>query len=286
MDHISNMVMQDSQRDSTGGFVPQIVPVTDCQRLQAAEQRIRLIEGSERLSKTLLDSISHEIRIPISAITSAAVILDEARDPSLKKVPWAMVDEIQEATRRLNRLVGNLLDMARLEPGHVKPRLDWCDVTDLVQVTLREIAREMVRHKVTTKIANGLPLVLIDFALMQQALGNLLLNAAAHTPPGTSVRVLVGVQNDMLALVVEDTGPGLPADALPFIFNKFYRAPSAPAGGTGLGLAIVKGFVEAQGGMVQATNRPEGGATFTVYLPIMEVPPISGENLMAEIGGP
>jgi two-component system sensor histidine kinase KdpD len=259
-----------------------MAPVTDRQRLRAAEQRMKLIEESERLSKTLLDSISHDFRSPISAITSAAAILNAARDPSLKMVPWATVDEIQEATRRLNRFVGNLLDMARLEPGHVKPRLDWCDVTDLIHVTLREIARDLAHHKVTTEISNGLPLVLIDFGPMQQAVTNLLLNAAAHTPPGTSVQVLVGVQQDMLTLSVEDTGPGLPADALPFIFDKFYRAPSTSGGGTGLGLAILKGFVEAQGGMVQAANRPEGGATFTVYLPMTKAPPISVEELMTE----
>jgi len=243
---------------------------------------MKLFEESERLSKTLLDSISHEFRSPISAITSAAAILSAARDPSLKTVPWAMVDEIQESARRLNRLVRNLLDMARLEPGHVKPRLDWCDVTDLIQVILREIARDLAHHKVTTEISNGLPLVLMDFVLMQQAVTNLLLNAVSHTPPGTSVQVLVGVQNDMLTLSVEDTGPGLPPDVLPFIFDKFYRAPSASPGGTGLGLAIVKGFVEAQGGMVQAANRPKGGAVFTVSLPRLIGPPIPRESLMNE----
>jgi two-component system sensor histidine kinase KdpD len=241
---------------------------------------MKLIEESERLSKALLDSVSHEFRSPISAITSAAAILSAAHDPSLKTVPWAMVDEIQEAARRLNRLVKNLLDIARLEPGHVKPRLEWCDVKDLIQVILREIARDLARHKITTEISNGLPLVLMDFVLMQQAVTNLLLNAASHTPPGTSVQVLVGVKNQMLALSVEDAGPGLPADVLPFVFDKFYRSPSASPGGTGLGLAIVRGFVEAQGGMVQAANRPEGGATFTVYLPTMQAPPISGEKRM------
>ena len=138
MDHTINVVVRRSQRDSPGKFVRQIAPVTDCQRLRAAEQRMKLIEESERPTKTLLDSISHEFRSPISAITSAADILSAARDPSLKRVPWSMVDEIQEASRRLNRLVGNVLAMARLEPGHVKPRLDWCDVTDLIQVTFRD----------------------------------------------------------------------------------------------------------------------------------------------------
>ena len=271
------------------GFLRQIALIIDGQRLRAAEQRTKMLEESERLSKTLLDSISHEIRIPISVISSATAILNAARDPSLKMVPWAMVDEIQEATRRLNRFVGNLLDMARLEPGRVKPRLDWCDVTDLIQVTLIEAERDLVHHKITTDIASGLPLVLMDFVLMQHVVTNLLLNTAAHTPPGTSVHVLARAQDDMLTLIVEDNGPGLPPDALPFIFDKFYRAPLAPAGGTGLGLAIVKGFVEAQGGRVQAANRPEGGAAFTVYLPTTKPPPIPRETMLElkhQLSGP
>jgi len=251
--------------------------VIDRQRLRDAEQRAKMVEESERLSKTLLNSISHEIRTPISVITSAAGTLNAARDPSLTKVPWAMVDEIQEASRRLNRLVGNLLNMTRLETGHVKPKLDWCDVSDLIHVTLKELERDLAQHKVTAEIARNLPLARMDFVLMQQALTNLLLNAALHTPPGTAVWVRASGPNDILTLSVEDNGQGLPPDALPLIFEKFYRAPSAPAGGTGLGLAIVKGFVEAQGGRVQAANRPGGGAAFTIFLPITKPPPISGE---------
>jgi two-component system sensor histidine kinase KdpD len=270
-------VLLGSQRDLVEGFVRQIALVIDRQRLRDAEQRAKMVEESERLSKTLLNSISHEIRTPISAITSAAGTLNAARDPSLTRVPWGMVDEIQEASRRLNRLVGNLLNMTRLESGHVKPKLDWCDVPDLVQVTLKEIEKDLAQHKVTTEIAEGLPLVRMDFVLMQQVLTNLLLNAAVHTPPGTEVCVRASAQKDLLTLSVEDRGPGLPPDALPLIFDKFYRAPSAPAGGTGLGLAIVKGFVEAQGGRVQAANRAEGGASVTIHLPITNSPPISGE---------
>ena len=107
---------------------------------------------------------------------------------------------------------------------------------------------------------------------------NLLLNAAVHTPPGTAVQVSAGVEGDKLVLAVADNGPGLPPDALPLIFDKFYRAPAAPAGGTGLGLAIVKGFVEAQGGQVNAENRPSGGAVFTIRLPVTKPPPIAVET--------
>jgi two-component system, OmpR family, sensor histidine kinase KdpD len=182
------------------------------------------------------------------------------------------VDEIQEATRRLNRLVGNLLNMTRLESGHVTPKPEWCDVADLVQVTRKELEKELAQHLVSVDIAPGLPLVRMDFVLMQQALTNLLLNAAVHTPAGTPVDVRAETENTTLLLAVADKGPGLPADVLPFIFEKFYRAPAAPAGGTGLGLAIVKGFVEAQGGRGQARNQPRGGAVFTVRMPLSKPP--------------
>ncbi|MDB6038657.1 MAG: two-component system sensor histidine kinase KdpD, partial [Verrucomicrobiales bacterium] len=110
----------------------------------------------------------------IAVITSATNALKETRDLSLPWVPWAMVDEIQEATRRLNRVVTNLLDLTRLESGYVKPNLDWCDVEDLIHVTLKEIERDLLRYKVTPEIAKGIPLVRLDFVLMQQVLTNLL----------------------------------------------------------------------------------------------------------------
>jgi two-component system sensor histidine kinase KdpD len=155
--------------------------------------------------------------------------------------------------------------------------MDWCDVADLVQVTVKDIAKELAQHKVTVGLAERLPLVRMDFVLMQQVLTNLLLNAAVHTPPGTPVQVNAAVEADTLILAVADNGPGLPPDALPLIFDKFYRAPAAPAGGTGLGLAIVKGFVEAQAGQVKAENRPGGGAVFTIRMPITKTPPVTVE---------
>jgi two-component system sensor histidine kinase KdpD len=267
------------QRDLLDAFVRQIALVLDRQRLRDAEQQAKLVAESERLSKTLLNSISHEIRTPIAAITSAASSLSEALPTGAAGVARTMVGEIQEAARRLNRLVGNLLSMTRLESGHVKVKLDWCDVADLVQVTVKELHKDLAQHKVTIGIVPNPPLVRMDFVLMQQALANLLLNAAVHTPPGTAVQVNAAVEADKLVLTVADNGPGLPPDALPLIFDKFYRAPAAPAGGTGLGLAIVKGFVEAQGGKVNAENRPGGGAVFTIRLPLAKAPPVAVEAM-------
>jgi len=264
------------QRDLLDAFVRQIALVLDRQRLRDAEQQAKLVSESERLSKTLLNSISHEIRTPIAAIRSAASNLGERglADGFQRE----MVGEIQEASHRLNRLVGNLLSMTRLETGHVKPNLDWCDLSDLIQVTLKEIQADLQGHEVRVELGPGLPLVRIDFVLMQQALSNLLLNVVVHTPRGTPVEVSARVDSGQLLMMVADRGPGLPPESLPFIFEKFYRAPTAPAGGTGLGLAIVKGLVEAHAGQVAAQNRPGGGAAFTIRLPITKPPPIVAER--------
>ena len=272
-----DVTLDTAQRDLLDSFVRQIALVLDRQRLRDAEQQAKLVAESERLSKSLLDSVSHEIRTPVAVIANAAGNLTDSREPALNPFQTAMLGEIQEASGRLNRLVSNLLNMTRLESGHVKPKLDWCDVNDLLQVTLKEIEKELAGRPVTLQIAPDMPLVRMDFVLMQQALTNLLLNAAAHTPPGTPVSVRAALEADALRVTVADRGPGLAPEVLPHIFDKFYRAPSAPAGGTGLGLAIVKGFVEAQGGQVKAESRPGGGASFTLHLPFTKAPPVAVE---------
>jgi two-component system sensor histidine kinase KdpD len=266
------------QRDLLDAFIRQIALVLDRQRLRDAEQQAKLITESERLSKTLLNSVSHEMRTPIAAIGNAAANLSEAQQSTLSEFQQTMVGEIQEASQRLNRLVGNLLNMTRLESGHVKPKLDWCDVADLIQSTLKEIERDMGRHSVALSLTAGLPLVRMDFILMQQVLTNLLLNVVAHTAPETPVAIDARIDSGSLLLTVSDKGPGLPPETLPLVFDKFYRAPSAPAGGTGLGLAIVKGFVEAQGGQVQAENNPGGGACFIIRLPVGKPPAVTEEK--------
>lgn len=266
------------QRDLLDSFVRQIALVLDRQRLRDAEQQAKLVSESERLSKTLLNSVSHEIRTPIAAIGNAAGNLCEPQHGPLNSFQREMLEEIQEASRRLNRLVGHLLNMTRLESGHVKPKLDWCDIADLIQATLKEIDRDLSCHPLEVRKTKDLPLVRMDFVLMQQALTNLLLNAAVHTPTSTPVVIEARIDPGMLALSVSDKGPGLPPESLPFIFDKFYRAPCAPAGGTGLGLAIVKGFVEAQGGRVQAENPSGGGARFTIRMPLSKAPPVTEER--------
>ena len=179
----------------------------DRQRLRDAGQQAKLVTESERLSKNLLNSVSHEIRTPIAVIGNAASNLCEPQHGTLNDFQQTMVGEIQEASERLNRLVGNLLNMTRLESGHVRPKLDWCDVADLIQATLKEIERDMSRNKVSIEASRGLPLVRMDFVLMQQALTNLLLNTSVHAPPGTAVQVRAAIESDVLLLTISDGGP-------------------------------------------------------------------------------
>jgi len=164
--------------------------------------------------------------------------------------------------------VGNVLEASRLESGNVRPRINDCDVAELVHIAVAETERELANHTLTVRLPERLPLVRMDFVLMQQVVTNLLSNAAVHTPPGTAIELIVEIKEDALVLSVVDSGPGVPPASLNRLFAKFYRAPNVPAGGTGLGLSLVKGFVEAHGGQVRAENRTGGGAVFTVSIPL------------------
>ncbi|HKI70170.1 MAG TPA: ATP-binding protein, partial [Verrucomicrobiae bacterium] len=228
------------------------------------EVRAKLAAESERLGRTLLNSVSHELRTPIAAITTAANSL-RASSP-LTKEQQNLTYEIESASGRLNRVVQSLLSAARLQSGQILPKLDWCNVSELTQVVLRHTKRETSGHPIKVQTDSNLPLVRADFVLMEQALTNLIVNAATHTTPGAAIEVGARVANGDLVLEVADKGPGLPNEQLEAVFEPFHRAPSAAQpGGTGLGLAIVKGFIEVQGGRVQATNRAGGGAVFSIY---------------------
>ena len=252
------------QRNLLDQFLRHIALVLDRQRLREAEAQARIVAESERLGRALLNSISHELRTPIAAIQTAAGGLADVRDATMQQ---ALAGEIQEASERLNRLVGNLLDMTRLESGHLKPHADWNDVHDVINAALKRVEKNLANREISVTVPDGIPLVRMDSVLMEQALANLLLNAALHTPEATSIQIAGSVEDGAVRISVADRGPGLPADSLERIFEKFYRAPNAPAGGIGLGLSIVKGFVEVQGGKIRAENRAGGGAAFTITMP-------------------
>jgi two-component system sensor histidine kinase KdpD len=261
-----------SQRDLLEIFARQTSLILDRIELRSAAEQARLLSEADRFSRTLLNSISHELRTPLAASTSAVAALAEI-DGSAPPERKNLLHEIVEANGRLNRVVGNLLGVTRLESGQVRPNLDWHDARDLVQTTLRYLDRELAASPLKTELPPAPALVRIDFSLMQHALSNLLLNAVAHTPPGTAIQVRARIQNGTFVIEVSDNGPGIAENLLPRIFEKFYRAPGAAAGGSGLGLTIVKGFVEAQGGTVAVSNRPGGGALFAMSIAQPEKPP-------------
>jgi two-component system sensor histidine kinase KdpD len=260
------------QRDLLDAFARQASLVLDHIRLATEVEQARVVAESERLSKSLLNSVSHELRTPIAAITTAVSALDGITPGEQPELARTLAGEIHTSAARLNRLVANLLDMTRLESGRVKPRLEWCDVRDLVNVAVRKAEKELAQHTLEMSLAPPLPLVKLDAVLMEQVLLNLLVNAGCYTPPGTLIEVAARASAHELALTVADRGPGLPPESITHVFEKFYRVPGAPSGGTGLGLSIVKGFTEAQGGIVEVMNREGGGAIFTLRLPVAESP--------------
>lgn len=244
--------------------------------LHDAEVKAKLLSESERLGRTLLNSVSHEFRTPISAILGAASNLRAAGELSSEQQQF--IGEIEAAGSRLNRIVQSLLSAARLQAGQLQPRLDWCEVRDVIRAALRDTAELLGDHPVETKIAAGPHLAKMDFVLMQQALSNLVANAATHTPPKTPIEISARFEGNELLLQVADRGPGLPGGNVDHIFDLFHRLPNSKPGGIGLGLAIVKGFIEAQGGRVRAANGIHGGAIFNIFLPAADRPELPEET--------
>ena len=252
-----------AQRDLAEAFARQLALSVERDQLREAQEHERILAASEKLHRTLLDSVSHELRTPLTVILGA---LDQAEGSAPSP---ALLAEARTAARRLNRLVGNLLDQTRLESGTLKPRLDWCDVHDLLNAAADQVRDALAEHSLVIRTPENLPPVRADFALTEQALANLLLNAARHTPAGTRVTLSAYLEADAhrLALTVADEGPGLPVGLRDRLFDKFTRGDTAKAGGLGLGLSLVRGFIQAQGGQVVAADRSGGGAVFTIYLP-------------------
>lgn len=221
-------------------FLHQIAIALEREMLRAAAEQTHLLAESERLYKTLFNSISHELRTPISAIMSASESLLHAGAAQRPEIKTALAKEIHWAAERLNRLIENLLDMTRLESGLIQPKRDWCDVHDLINTAVKKLGAELAGHSLSVNVSPDMPLLKIDFGLMEQALANLLHNAAVYTPAGSTIQICALAQDGNGVITIADNGPGLPAEALSRIFEKFYRVRGAKAGGLGLGLSILR----------------------------------------------
>ncbi len=179
-----------------------------------------------------------------------------------------MISEISKASLRLDRQVGNLLNMSRLESGFLKPKNDWCDISELIYDVIKQLEDTLQGKPVEVIVKENMPLFKLDRGLLEQILHNLIHNAAVYIPKYAIITVRATVNKEhKLILMVEDTGEGFPENELENVFEKFYRLKNSDTGGTGLGLSIVKGFVEAMNGTIKLENKEESGSRFTIVIP-------------------
>ena len=227
---------------------------------------------AERLRTSLLSSLSHDLRTPLGAITGGASSLLEGRvsDEATRR---DLLQTILEESQRMNRLIGNLLDMIRVESGALQVQKEWQPLEEPVGVALIRLEERLRDHPVTVHLPGDLPLVPLDEVLIEQVLINLLENAAKYTPAGTPIEITAAALDGMVRVDVADRGPGFAPGEESRVFEKFYRAPSgATTSGVGLGLTICRGIVMAHGGRIWAENRPGGGAVFRFTLPLSGPP--------------
>jgi two-component system sensor histidine kinase KdpD len=223
-------------------------------------------DRSVRFYTTLLNSLSHELRTPITTILGSTDNLQSNAVKLSEKDKAELVNEISVASVRLNQQVENLLNMSRLESGIFQIKKDWCDINDLVYKTLQRLEANLSKYRVAVEIPEQLPLFKLDYGLMEQVLFNLIINATQHTPEDTLITIQANCVRERLVLTVADNGRGFPENEIDNVFDKFYRLKGSPTGGTGLGLSIVRGFVEAHNGTIRLENLPVAGSKFTIEI--------------------
>jgi two-component system sensor histidine kinase KdpD len=247
----------------------QVVLLLERARLVEEASHTRALAESEHLKSALLSSVSHDLRTPLSVIKGAVTnLLDDSvawNQTARRELLSAMNDE----TDRLNRLVGNLLEMSRIEAGALHSIRSWQDIGELITVVIERMQPRLGGRVVTAAVPDDLPLVPVSYTQIEQVLTNLIENAAKYTPDGSPIAVSARGTPGALEIEVRDNGPGIPAGMGTRIFDKFVRAigPEQHSDGSGLGLAICKGIVEAHGGRIWVENLPAGGARFVFTLP-------------------
>jgi two-component system sensor histidine kinase KdpD len=239
-------------------------------RLAQAETAARVLGESDQLKSALLSSVSHELRTPLATIKAAATSLRQGEVPWESETRAELLEIMEEEADHLNRLVGNLLDMSRIEAGALRPQRQWNLLSEIVEDARARLRRATEQHIVQIDVPDDLPLVPVDTALMQQVFVNLLSNSLKFAPPHTVIAVNAETADDeTLHVQVSNQGPPVAEKDLEHIFDKFYRVNAADrVTGTGLGLSICKGIVEAHGGRIWAENLP-GGLAFNFTLPLI-----------------
>ncbi|HEY0224146.1 MAG TPA: DUF4118 domain-containing protein, partial [Pseudolabrys sp.] len=237
----------------------------------------RTATETERVRNTLLASVSHDFRTPLSSILGSATSLIDYGDKLDEEAKKDLLKQIKQETESLDEMVRNLLSVTRIDSGALELREDWIDLREIADRVVSASRRRGARHHIEVKLPPDLPLVRADATLAEQAVGNVIGNAIVHTPLSTRIVVDADIAARSVTLRVTDDGPGIPAQALPHVFDKFIKGGDSQADGgqgTGLGLAIAKGILEAHGGSIAAESPHAGGAGTRIGLtfPIRDVP--------------
>lgn len=252
------------------------------ERVNLAEQagQAALLVASDQLRTALFNSISHELRTPLASIIGAISGLLDTEGVYSNEDRKELLDTVNEGAARMDRLVANLLDTARLESGMMQLKKDWCDVEDITGIALRRVAECIEGRPLFIHIPEELPLVKADCVLLEQVLVNLLDNACKYSAKDGEIVITASQEETMVQVSVADRGTGIPKEDLVQIFDKFYRVQQPKSvSGTGLGLSICKGIIEAHGGDLRAENRPGGGTVMTFAIPFGEQPKAANQNL-------
>jgi two-component system sensor histidine kinase KdpD len=253
--------------------------VEDVRARARAQAALEIEAESERIRGALLASISHDLRTPLAVMTGASSSLAESGERLGSDERRALAASVFEQARDMSEHVSKVLQMTRLETGALVPERDWASLAEIAGAVLRRLAGKLEGHRMMVDLPDDLPLIRVDAALVEQALGNLLENAARHTPPGTVVRLRAQVRASELVVSVEDFGGGLPDADLERIFAKFERGVSEGGGGMGLGLSICRSIVRLHGGRAWAERVAGGGIAFRFTLPLEAVPAVPTEAL-------
>jgi two-component system, OmpR family, sensor histidine kinase KdpD len=244
------------QRELLDAFAAQLALFVNKENALEESRAAQVARQSEKLQHALFDSVSHELKTPLAAISAAL------QQPNPDRA------ELKQAVRRLTHTVDHLLDATRLESGLLQPAREWCDPEELLREAITQA--RLKENAVKVNVAPDLPPISVDARLIAQALISVLANAAQHGASKKPIEISVARDNSMIVFSVADHGPGLVAGEENKVFEKFYRRPGTAPGGLGLGLWIARQLIEAHGGQITAENRDGGGARFSIRLPIGE----------------
>jgi two-component system, OmpR family, sensor histidine kinase KdpD len=247
-------------------------------RQAAAQARLELEAGTERIRSALLASISHDLRTPLAVIAGASSTLFTKKQSLSESEQSELARSIFEQSRQMSEHVAKVLQMTRLEAGAIELQRDWESLSDIAGTVLRRLADRLATHRVVVDLPEELPLVRVDATLIEQVLANLLENSVRHTPPGTVVQLRAKLTEREIIVSVEDFGPGLPEAEIERVFAKFHRAAAEGATpGMGLGLSICRAIVSLHGGRSWAERVSGGGLAFRFTLPVEPVPSLPAE---------